>query len=184
MYTYLKALHLVFVVCWFAGLFYMPRLFIYATEAGERPPAERDVLRAQFAVMMRRLWYGITWPSAVITLLFGLTLLFHGGWYRVLFTPDGLWITLKLCFVLLLYAYHFFLHRLFKQEQRGEYRLTSMQLRLWNEAATVLLVAIVMLAVVKQTMSLVWGLGGLVLLVALLLGGIAVYKRVRKKSRT
>lgn len=181
MYVHLKALHIVFVVTWFAGLFYMPRLFIYATEAGERSPAERDVLRAQFAVMMRRLWYGITWPSAIITLLFGLSLLFHGGWYRVLFTADGLWITLKLGFVVLLYAYHLYLHRIFKEEQRGEYRLTSMRLRVWNEAATVLLVAIVMLAVVKQAMSLVWGLGGLALLIALLLGGIALYRRLRSR---
>lgn len=181
MYTYLKALHIVFVVTWFAGLFYMPRLFIYATEAGDRPAAERDVLRAQFAVMMRRLWYGITWPSAIITLFFGLSLLFHGGWYRVLFTQGGLWITLKLGFVLLLIAYHFFLHRIFKEEQRGEYRLTSVRLRVWNEAATVLLVTIVMLAVVKQTISLVWGLGGLAVLIASLLGGIALYRRTRNR---
>ncbi len=68
MYAYLKALHIIFVVTWFAGLFYMPRLFIYATEAGEKPEEVRNALRAQFIVMMKRLWYGITWPSAVLTL--------------------------------------------------------------------------------------------------------------------
>src|SRR6187399_2869758 len=71
MYLYLKALHIIFIVTWFAGLFYMPRLFIYATEAGEKPETEQSVLRKQFSVMMKRLWYGITWPSAILTLLLG-----------------------------------------------------------------------------------------------------------------
>jgi len=177
--AYLKALHLIFVVTWFAGLFYLPRLFIYATEAGARPAAERDVLRAQFAVMMRRLWYGITWPSAVITLVLGLALLFHGGWYRALFQEGGEWITIKLGFVVLLYAYHLFLHGVFREELRGVYKHSSLRLRVWNEAATLLLVAIVMLAVVRQGISLAWGLGGLALLVALLLVAIRVYKALR-----
>jgi protoporphyrinogen IX oxidase len=69
LYPYLKALHIIFVVTWFAGMFYLPRLFIYNTEAGDKPAVERDVLRNQFGIMMRRLWYGITWPSAVLTLI-------------------------------------------------------------------------------------------------------------------
>ena len=85
MYPYLKALHIIFVVTWFAGLFYMPRLFIYATEAGDRPEAEKNILRKQFAIMMKRLWYGITWPSAVITMVLGIWVLFSGGWDVILF---------------------------------------------------------------------------------------------------
>jgi len=69
LYNYLKALHIIFIVTWFAGMFYMPRLFIYATEAGEKSETEKKILREQFAVMMKRLWYGITWPSAVLTLI-------------------------------------------------------------------------------------------------------------------
>jgi protoporphyrinogen IX oxidase len=177
--AYLKALHIIFVVTWFAGLFYMPRLMIYSTEAGERPVAERDVLRSQFAIMMKRLWYGITWPSAVITLVFGLGLLFH-GWHRTLFTEAGTWITIKLGLVLGLCGYHLFLHRLTREMLSGRFRLTSMQLRVWNEVATVFLVAIVFLAVVRQGMSLVWGLGGLVVLMLVLMGGIGVYRRMRQ----
>lgn len=181
MYPYLKALHIIFVVTWFAGLFYMPRLFIYATEAGERQEEVRTALRAQFIVMMKRLWYGITWPSAVLTLLLGTTVLFNGGWNNIVFKPEGRWLLIKLGFVVLLYVYHWSLHRIFKQETRGEYRYSSQQLRMWNEVATIFLIAIVMLVVVKQSMSLVWGLAGLLVFVALLMSAIRIYKLLRKK---
>ena len=69
MYSYLKALHIIFVVTWFAGMFYMPRLFIYNTEAGEKDNAAKNALRDQFKIMMKRLWLGITWPSAILTLV-------------------------------------------------------------------------------------------------------------------
>jgi len=65
-YPYIKALHLIFVVTWFAGLFYIPRLFIYHLEALEKPSPEREILAKQFRLMTRRLWYIITWPSAIL----------------------------------------------------------------------------------------------------------------------
>ncbi len=181
MYPYLKALHIIFVVTWFAGLFYMPRLFIYATEANALAETERNILQKQFAVMQRRLWYGITWPSAVITLIFGISVLFSGGWQHTLFEPAGKWLFIKLLFVIFLYAYHWSLHRIFTQEEKGIYQYTSQQLRAWNEVATIFLFAIVMLAVVKQSMSLVWGLGGLLALIIVLFAAIRIYKRLRKK---
>lgn len=181
MYPYLKALHIIFIVTWFAGMFYMPRLFIYATEAGEKPAAERDVLRAQFRIMMKRLWFGITWPSAVLTILLGPAVMIAGGWQQVVLEPAGRWLLIKLFFVVLLYIYHWTLHRIFRQESKGEYRYTSQQLRVWNEVATLFLIAIVMLAVVKQGISLVWGLAGLVLFIAVLMSAIRIYKLARKK---
>lgn len=181
MYLYLKALHIIFVVTWFAGLFYMPRLFIYATEAGGKPEAVRDALREQFSVMMKRLWYGITWPSAILTLLLGTTVLFNGKWNEIVFTPEGRWLLIKLIFVVLLYVYHWSLHRIFKQQIRGEYRYNSQQLRIWNEIATIFLIAIVMLVVVKQSMSLLWGLVGLAVFIALLMSAIRIYKLLRGK---
>lgn len=182
MYSYIKALHIIFVVTWFAGLFYMPRLFIYATEAGEKPEAEQKILRGQFALMMRRLWYGITWPSAILTLILGIFVMFNGGWNRALMDAAGRWLLIKLFFVLFLYAYHFSLHVLFKQQMRGVFRYSSQQLRMWNEVATIFLIAIVMLAVVKQSISFVWGISGLVVFVAVLMIAIAVYKRLRNKN--
>jgi putative membrane protein len=181
MYPYVKALHIIFVVTWFAGLFYMPRLFIYATEAGDKPEAEKNILRKQFSIMMRRLWYGITWPSAVLTLILGPVIMFNGNWNATLFEPAGRWLLIKLIFVVFLYGYHWSIHRIFKQEMDGLFRYSSQQLRLWNEVATVFLVVIVMLAVVKQSISPVWGLAGLALFIALLMSAIRIYKLIRER---
>lgn len=181
MVLYLKALHIIFIVTWFAGLFYMPRLFIYNTEAAEKPEVAKTALREQFAIMMKRLWFGITWPSAVLTLIFGPAVLFMGGWSKIIFEPEVRWLPIKLCFVVLLYAYHFSIHRIFKQQQAGVFKYTSQQLRVWNEVATIFLIAIVMLVVVKQNISLLWGLGGLIAFIVLLMSAIKIYKSLRKK---
>lgn len=181
MYPYIKAIHIIFIVTWFAGLFYMPRLFIYNTEANDKPPAVKEALQQQFGIMMKRLWYGITWPSAILTLIFGLLVMFNGGWNNLLFIDAGRWLLIKLVFVLFLYIYHLTLHRIFIRQMKGIFRYSSQQLRIWNEVATVFLIAIVMLAVVKESMSLVWGLVGLVLFIALLVSAIRIYKLVRNR---
>lgn len=182
-YFYLKALHIIFVVTWFAGIFYMPRLFIYNTEAADKEPAARDALREQFGIMMKRLWFGITWPSAILTLILGPVVMFYFGWHKILTQPAGNWLLIKLLFVVGLYAYFLFLHRIFKQQIAGVFRYTSMQLRIWNEVATIFLVAIVMLATVKQGMSLVWGVLGLILFVVLLMSAIKIYKTIRTRKQ-
>src|SRR5688572_21292211 len=172
MYFYIKALHIIFIVTWFSGLFYIVRLFIYNAEAAQKAELERSILHAQFNVMIKRLWYGITWPSAILTLIFG-------GWIWYLFYSLPEWLMLKLVFVAGLYAYHLSLHILFRQQMRGEFKYTSQQLRLWNEVATIFLVAIVMLVVVKENLSFVWGLAGLLLFVILLMSAIRIYKLLR-----
>ncbi len=182
MYLYLKALHIVFIVTWFAGLFYIVRLFIYNTEAGDKRPEEATILRQQFGIMIRRLWLGITWPSAVITGVLGPWLMWQGGWHRSLDDEGGRWLAVKLVFVLGLYAYHYSLHVLYKQQMNGVFRYSSQKLRMWNEVATVFLVAIVMLASVKQSISFVWGLAGLVAFVLVLLGAIRIYKQLRRQK--
>lgn len=172
MYLYVKALHIIFIVTWFSGMFYIVRLFIYNAEANEQPEPERTILQKQLQIMSRRLWYGITWPSAVLTLIFG-------PWMWYLYGHIETWLVVKLSFVVGLYIYHFSLHFIFREQSAGRFRLSSTQLRIWNEVATIFLVAIVMLAVVRQSMSLVWGLGGLVLFVILLMSAIKVYKMLR-----
>lgn len=179
MYLYLKALHIIFIVTWFAGLFYMPRLLIYNTEAGSKPAEARDVLRSQFSIMMKRLWFGITWPSAVITLILGLSVLWKGDWFEVFASQT--WLHIKLAFVVLLYTYHFSLHVLLKQQLKGIFKYSSQQLRIWNEVATIFLISIVMLVVVKKSLSFVWGLVGLIGLIIILMLAIRIYKKLRSK---
>lgn len=183
MYFYIKALHIIFIVTWFAGMFYMPRLFIYNTEANDKEPVEKRVLQQQFTIMMKRLWFGITWPSAILTLILGLTVMALGNWDNVVLKPEGRWLLIKLVFVILLYAYFFILNSIFKQQVKGVYKYTSQQLRVWNEVATIFLIAIVMLAVVKQALSFVWGLAGLIALMVVLMAAIKIYKAIRNKKQ-
>jgi len=181
MYYYIKALHIVFIVTWFAGLFYMPRLLIYNREAADKPEEIKKILQLQFGKMMRPLWFGIAWPSAVLTLIFGLLLLWRGGWMESFRVQT--WLQIKLIFVFFLYLYHFSLQFLFRQQLKGVFRYTSQQLRVWNEVATIFLVAIVMLAAVKQNMSWLWGLAGLVLFIIVLMSAIKIYKSTRIRNR-
>ncbi len=184
MYFYLKALHIVFIVTWFSGLFYIVRLFIYNAEAAEKTEPERTILHKQLSLMSKRLWYGITWPSAILTLIFGPVVLFNGNWNKTLLDPVGRWLLIKLCFVVGLYIYHFTLHAIFKQQAAGIFKYTSPQLRIWNEVATIFLIAIVMLATVKQSLSFVWGLLGLIGFVIILMSAIKIYKTIRLRSET
>lgn len=172
-YLYLKALHVIFVVTWFSGMFYLVRLFIYNREANDKPEPEKSILQKQFGIMISRLYWAITFPSAVLTLILG-TYLAHTWW------PFDTWLWLKLFFVLLLFIYQYTLHVLFKQQQAGNFKYNSQQLRLWNEVPTVILVAVVMLVIVKQGVSLVYGLGGLIGLIVVLMSAIKIYKNRRK----
>lgn len=177
MYNYIKALHIIFIVTWFAGMFYMPRLFIYNTEANDKSDVEKEILHKQFTVMMKRLWYGITVPSAVLTLIFG-------PWMWIMLGALPQWLFIKLIFVVLLYLYFVSIHFIFKQQLKGIFIYTSQQLRIWNEVATIFLIAIVMLATVKEAISLAWGLGGLILFIFILMTAIAIYKKIRNKRRS
>ncbi|MBI3883426.1 MAG: CopD family protein [Sphingobacteriales bacterium] len=172
MYFYVKAIHIIFIVTWFSGMFYIPRLFIYNTEAGEKSDVEKDILRKQFSIMIKRLWMGITWPSAILTLVFG-------TWMGFLYGSIPQWLAIKLCFVAGLYIYHFSLQKIYADQMKGIFHYTSQQLRVWNELATIFLIAIVMIVVVKQSISLVWGIFGLVLFILILMSAIKIYKILR-----
>jgi protoporphyrinogen IX oxidase len=173
MYFYIKALHIIFVVTWFSGLFYIVRLFVYKAEANEKTEPGRTILMDQFGIMQKRLWYGITWPSAVLTLIFG-------TWMGILYGSLPTWLLVKLFFVLGLFIYHLSLHRIFMKQQKGIFKWTSQQLRIWNEVATIFLISIVMLAVVKQLLSVAWAIGVLIVFSLLLFSAIRIYKKYRK----
>lgn len=175
MFYYVKAIHIIFIVTWFAGLFYIPRLYVYLAETAQKEEPEKSILHAQLMLMTRRLWYGITWPSAVLTLIFG-------GWVWWLYPATPGWLHIKLALVLGLYLYHFSLQYIFNQFQKGNSRYTSDQMRIWNEVPTLFLVAIVLLVVVKNNLSVLYGLLGLAALIIVLMSAIRIYKNMRSKS--
>ncbi len=176
-YNYIKALHLIFVITWFAGLFYMPRLFIYHIEARAKPSPDREILSEQLKLMSRRLWYIITWPSAVLSTIFAIwLLLIMPGWL------EQPWMHVKLAFVVLLIAYHLKTHMMFKELQKDQVKYSSNFMRIWNEGATLVLFAVTFLVILKNAFNWIFGLIGIVVLAILLMLGIRLYKRLREKD--
>jgi putative membrane protein len=176
-FLYIKALHIIFVVTWFAGLFYIVRLFVYYAETDGMAETEKKILQNQYGIMQKRLWYGITWPSMILTLIFGPWMLIEIPGYL-----EQPWMQLKLSLIVGLVIYQFICHKIFKEQQQGIIKMNSFKLRLWNEVATIFLVAIVFIVVCKDTLSWVYGLLGLVVFAILLMLAIKAYKKRREKS--
>lgn len=170
-----KALHIIFVVSWFAGLFYIVRLFVYHVEANAKTEMEQSILKPQYELMQRRLWWIITTPAMILTVVFGALMLVSRPAYLQM---D--WMHLKLTFVLLLIGYHFICQRLMFKLRDGECKWKSNQFRLWNEVATLILVAVVFLVVLKNSLSWISGTLGFFGVAIALMIGIKFYKRVRK----
>ncbi len=171
---YLKALHIIFVVTWFAGLFYIVRLFVYHTEADKKSEPDRSILTSHFKIAEKRLWYGITWPSMIGTYVFG----FWMSYELYGFSFPG-WLIMKLAFVFGLTLYHLQCGLMFKRFQRDEIKYSSIKLRLWNEVATLFLVAIVFIVVLKDQGNWLWGIVGLVIFAVLLMIAINIYRKKR-----
>jgi putative membrane protein len=132
-----KSLHLVFMVTWFAGLFYLPRLFVYHAQASDPVSLER------FKVMERKLFWGITTPGGVLTLVFGVWLWL--GWFQ----GAGSWLHAKLALVALLVAYHVWCGKLMMDFRKGSNTRSHVWFRWFNEFPVVILIAVVLLAVFK-----------------------------------
>lgn len=181
-YDYIKSLHLIFVITWFAGLFYIVRLFVYHAEAKQKPQPEQDILIKQYQLMQYRLWYIITWPSAILASVFAFLLLFGStlgeAWLQM---P---WMHVKLVFVFLLYLYHLKCHQIFKQLQKDDVRHSSSFFRLWNEGATIILFAVVFLVILKNAINWIYGVIGILLFSVLLMLGFKLYKRIREKNQS
>lgn len=176
----IKALHIIFVVSWFAGLFYIVRLFIYHTEAQTREETEKRVLSEQFEIMEKRLWWIITTPAMILTLVFGTWMLFlnsdsYFGSY------SGGWMHVKLSFVALLLVYHFICQKIMSDLKRGKFIWKSNGLRIWNEVATLSLVAIVFIVTLKDSLNWIKGTIGFFAVAIGLMVLIKLYKRVRKQ---
>ncbi len=180
LYNYLKSLHLIFVITWFAGLFYIVRLFVYHAEAQEKPAPEREILSKQYQLMEYRLWYIITWPSAILASIFAYWMLFFTDLGKAWLTQP--WMHVKLGFVLLLYIYHFICHRYYVQLQRGEVKFSSNFMRLWNEGATIILFAVVFLVILKNAVNWIYGVVGITLFSVLIMLGFRFYKKIRTRN--
>lgn len=176
-YFYLKAFHLIFVITWFAGLFYIPRLFVYQIEASYKPSPEKEILGKQLKLMAKRLWYIITWPSAILCTIFAIILL--------VINPGLLqqsWMHVKLSFVVLLFVYHLISHKYYKQLQNDTCKKSSSYMRIWNEGATFILFAVIFLVVLKSSIDWIWGIFGMLVLAILIMLGFKLYKRIRDKN--
>jgi len=177
-YLYLKSIHIIFVVSWMAGLFYIVRLFIYHVEANDRPEAERLTLQAQFEIMQHKLWYIITTPAMGLSVLAGIGMI----WLN----PDLLtmnWMLVKLLFVVGLLIYHFMCQHIMNKLKQGVFIWTSTQLRLWNELATIFLVAIVFTVILKSAVDWIYGLTGLIAFSAVIMSAVKIYKYYRLKGK-
>lgn len=163
------------MVTWFAGLFYIVRLFVYQTESFEKEEPEKTILTKQFKLMSKRLWYGITWPSMILILL--------AATWMLIEQPSFLkmpFMHLKLALVFGLIIYHFACHKIFKNLQNDLYKISSLKLRMWNEVATLFLISIIFVIVLKDTISWVWGTLGIFGLSIVLWLAIRAYKKKRK----
>jgi putative membrane protein len=177
-YFWYKAFHIIGVVVWFAGLFYLVRLYIYHVEANERPEPAQSILKAQYLLMEKRLYNIITTPGMIVTVAMAIGLLVT----QPAFLQQP-WMHIKLGMVFLLLGYHFYCGRLLKQLEAGTCTWSSQQLRVMNELPTVFLLVIVMLVVFKESLptnGTVWVIAASVLLMGV---GIQFYARKRRLDR-
>jgi protoporphyrinogen IX oxidase len=177
-YYWFKAFHIVGVVVWFAGLFYLVRLFIYHVEAEAEPEPAQGILKRQYEIMEKRLYGIITTPGMVVTVAMAIGLLVLMPEYL----KDG-WMHIKLGLVAVLLGYHHYCGRLMRQLHRGECKWSGQQLRALNEAPTLLLVVIVMLVIFKNnfpTGATTWLVVGLVVVMA---ATIQLYARKRRLDK-
>jgi putative membrane protein len=177
-FSTIKALHIIFVVSWFAGLFYIVRLYIYHTEAQEKDDNAKRILSAQFEIMESKLWWIITTPAMILTIIFGTWMILLNAEYY-LYAP---WMQLKLAFVGVLLIYHFICQKILFDLKKGLFKWKSNGLRLWNELATLCLVAIVFLVVLKDGLDWIKGTIGFFAVAIGLMVLIKIYKRIRKKN--
>jgi protoporphyrinogen IX oxidase len=177
-YLWFKSFHIVAFVSWFAGLFYLPRLFVYHAEANEQPETVRDILRKQYVIMEKRLYSIIMTPAMLVTIAMAVGMLVNA--------PDLLketWLHVKMALVFVLIGYHHFCKRIMKKLEAGETPLTAQQFRWMNEFPTFFLVVIVMLAIFKNNIP-TNATGYVVVLMALAFAAsIQLYARKRRLDR-
>jgi protoporphyrinogen IX oxidase len=176
-YFWFKSFHIIGIVVWFAGLFYLVRLYVYHAEANEKPEPDRTILKNQYKIMEKRLYDLITTPGMVVAVVMAIALLKT--------QPELLqdrWLHWKLLLVVGLLAYHFYCGWLLKQLADDKIVFTGQQFRGLNEVPTVFLVGIVLLAVFKNSLPLnatVWGIAAMIVVMIVT---IQLYAKKRKEK--
>jgi putative membrane protein len=177
-YYWFKAFHLIGVVVWFAGLFYVVRLFVYHAEASQEPEPAQTILKNQYQIMEKRLYHIITTPGMVVTVAMAIGLLIT--------EPELLrdrWLHIKLAFVAALIVYHFYCGRIMRQLAAGQCNWSGQHFRALNEAPTVLLVAIVLLAVFKNNLPTDITAWGILAMIVLMAASIQLYAKKRRQDK-
>lgn len=177
MYLISKSIHIIGVVSWFAGLFYLVRLFVYFREAADLDGDKKHTLQDQYEIMIRRLYTIITTPAMVITVIAGTVML--------ILNPELLrqpWMIAKLALVVSLLIYHWYCGRIIRHLYDNKINWQPFRYRLFNEVATILLVAIVFLVVMKNTFNALYGLIGFIIFAILLFAAASWYKSRRKSK--
>jgi putative membrane protein len=178
-YNFLKSLHIIFVVSWFAGLFYLPRLLVYHAEAQEQDAQAREILSKQFEKMEKLLFNAIMIPAMFLTWITGLSMIYLTWWDSF---GSHTWLHLKLAFVVGITIYHFVCRYLIRKFRSGEFILTGNQLRLFNEIATILLVAIVFIVIAKNTFDMLLGMGGFIIFAIVIMAAVTIVKKIRTNA--
>jgi putative membrane protein len=176
-HTFLKAFHIIGFVAWFAGLFYLVRIFVYHSEAKEKPEVEKDILINQYRIMEGRVYKIIATPAMFFTIFCGVGMLVVNPVYLTM----G-WMQIKLVLLTSLVAYHFYCKKITDELALGINKKTSFQFRLLNEVPTLILIGIVLLAVFRSQRNGYYIFGGLFVLTILFYIIVKKYKTYREKK--
>jgi protoporphyrinogen IX oxidase len=177
LYSFFKSFHIIGFVSWFAGLFYLVRMFVYHAEAKDKPAGIQADWYAQFSLMSNRVYKIIATPAMIITWIFGLGMLY--------LNPELLsqtWIKIKLILLVLLVFYHFVCKKIMDQQAAGTSKRSSESFRLLNELPTLFLVAIVLLAVVRDFLNFLMLFGGVLCFGIILFTFVKIYKKNREQK--
>lgn len=177
-YFWFKSFHFVGIVVWFAGLFYLVRLFVYHAEAEEQPEPAKTILKEQYQIMEKRLYNLITTPGMFVTVIMAIALV----WTEPHVLQDT-WLQIKLTLVSLLIGYHFYCGWLIKKLEKNESGWSGQQFRALNEVPTVLLVMIVLLAVFKQTLPVSSSISGIIAMIVVMALSIHLYAKKRLNDK-
>ena len=178
-YLLFKSIHLVSMVAWFAGLFYLVRLFVYHSEALQMEDSKRAILTEQYHIMETRLYRIICNPAMILTWVFGLLMLYNNG---LSWLSENPWMHVKLTMVFLLTGYHHFSPRMIRSLKEGKSPMSAFRFRLYNEVPTIFLLGIIVLAVYKNLSNFAYVFGGLILFAIVLFIFARLYKKQRNKS--